>query len=190
MSTKTLKFQAIGGSLWNNFDNKYSAFLNYHQVVLCFLNFYFNNTLKSNYQVSFLWHSFFSLYEYFVHQYFNITPVLQKFLTTHYFLRQQNTALLAQQKHFCKTDFSAKVYTKRQKVHEKGNRTNPEVFKSCRKHACLVCGRSFAQKANRNRHMCLHTGLKPFMCVLCGVKFSRGDKLKLHVKKFHHDNRV
>ncbi|ESN91636.1 hypothetical protein HELRODRAFT_137145, partial [Helobdella robusta] len=53
------------------------------------------------------------------------------------------------------------------------------------KHACLICWRLFGQKANRDRHLCLHTGHKPYKCDICGEKFSRGDKLKIHKKRFH-----
>ena len=53
------------------------------------------------------------------------------------------------------------------------------------KHVCPICGRSFAQKANRDRHMCLHTGARPYPCDICGEKFSRGDKLKIHKNRSH-----
>lgn len=53
------------------------------------------------------------------------------------------------------------------------------------KHVCSICGRSFAQKANRDRHMCLHTGARPYPCDICGEKFSRGDKLKIHKNRSH-----
>ncbi|ELT94025.1 hypothetical protein CAPTEDRAFT_74845, partial [Capitella teleta] len=45
---------------------------------------------------------------------------------------------------------------------------------------CMFCAKTFAQKANRDRHVCLHTGEKPYSCPECDEKFSRGDKLKLH----------
>ena len=51
---------------------------------------------------------------------------------------------------------------------------------------CMFCPKTFAQKANRDRHICLHTGDKPYSCPECGEKFSRGDKLKLHRVRTHN----
>ena len=51
---------------------------------------------------------------------------------------------------------------------------------------CMFCPKTFAQKANRDRHVCLHTGDKPYACPECGEKFSRGDKLKLHRVRTHN----
>ena len=50
---------------------------------------------------------------------------------------------------------------------------------------CMYCPKTFAQKANRDRHMCLHTGDRPYRCPECGERFSRGDKLKMHRVRTH-----
>lgn len=50
---------------------------------------------------------------------------------------------------------------------------------------CMFCSKTFAQKANRDRHHCLHTGEKPYGCPECDEKFSRGDKLKMHRVRAH-----
>lgn len=50
---------------------------------------------------------------------------------------------------------------------------------------CMFCVKTFAQKANRDRHVCLHTGDKPYACPYCDERFSRGDKLKLHKTRVH-----
>ena len=50
---------------------------------------------------------------------------------------------------------------------------------------CMYCAKTFAQKANRDRHMCLHTGDRPYGCPECGERFSRGDKLKMHRVRTH-----
>ena len=50
---------------------------------------------------------------------------------------------------------------------------------------CMFCSKTFAQKANRDRHVCLHTGEKPYACPECSEKFSRGDKLKIHRIRAH-----
>ena len=51
--------------------------------------------------------------------------------------------------------------------------------------ACRYCSKTFAQKANRDRHMCLHTGNRPYGCPDCEERFSRGDKLKMHRIRAH-----
>ena len=51
---------------------------------------------------------------------------------------------------------------------------------------CMFCAKTFAQKANRDRHICLHTGDKPYACPECGEKFARGDKLKNHRIRTHN----
>lgn len=50
---------------------------------------------------------------------------------------------------------------------------------------CMFCSKTFAQKANRDRHHCLHTGDRPYACPECDEKFSRGDKLKMHRVRAH-----
>jgi len=50
---------------------------------------------------------------------------------------------------------------------------------------CMYCPKTFAQKANRDRHTCLHTGDRPYGCPECGERFSRGDKLKMHRVRTH-----
>lgn len=50
---------------------------------------------------------------------------------------------------------------------------------------CMFCAKTFAQKANRDRHHCLHTGDRPYGCPECDERFSRGDKLKMHRVRMH-----
>lgn len=52
---------------------------------------------------------------------------------------------------------------------------------------CCYCSKTFAQKANRDRHHCLHTGDKPYACSHCGEKFPRSDKLKIHLARVHNN---
>lgn len=67
-------------------------------------------------------------------------------------------------------------------------------FQECEAHCftehyrypCMYCTKTFAQKANRDRHLCIHTGEKPFACPECDQRFARGDKLKIHRMKWHN----
>lgn len=62
------------------------------------------------------------------------------------------------------------------KVLKKGNRAG--VF------ICQVtgCGQFFSRKEHLERHLLMHTGEKPFRCILCPKGFSREDNLKQHLK--------
>ncbi len=67
-------------------------------------------------------------------------------------------------------------------------------FQECEAHCfsehyrypCMYCTKTFAQKANRDRHICIHTGERPFACPECDQRFARGDKLKIHRMKYHN----
>jgi len=58
-------------------------------------------------------------------------------------------------------------------------------FSAHYRYPCMYCHKTFAQRPNRDRHVCIHTGEKPFDCPECNLKFSRGDKLKIHRIKVH-----
>ena len=48
---------------------------------------------------------------------------------------------------------------------------------------CTVCGKSFSDKSNLIRHMCMHAGLKPFTCTTCKLSFSQKQNLTSHMRK-------
>ena len=58
-----------------------------------------------------------------------------------------------------------------------------------RPYVCDLCGKRFAQHGNIRAHKIVHTGEKPFSCLLdnCNKRFSQLGNLKSHQNKFHAD---
>jgi len=48
-------------------------------------------------------------------------------------------------------------------------------------HRCARCGKSFSRLSLLNRHMKLHSGIKPFACTVCGWRFLQRYNLKKHM---------
>ncbi|MET4695492.1 C2H2-type zinc finger protein [Endozoicomonas lisbonensis] len=47
---------------------------------------------------------------------------------------------------------------------------------------CPQCPKSYTTQEILNRHMRVHTGVKPHQCEVCGKKFARKDVLAKHIK--------
>ena len=50
-----------------------------------------------------------------------------------------------------------------------------------RRHVCEVCDKDFACASNLTRHLCRHTGEKPFKCRVCDEEFTQQGDLTRHV---------
>lgn len=48
--------------------------------------------------------------------------------------------------------------------------------------ACHLCSRQFARKHDLQRHIRVHTGVKPYSCLNCSKSFVRTDALKRHLR--------
>lgn len=61
---------------------------------------------------------------------------------------------------------------------------NPK--QSRRKFSCSKCGLKFFKQSGLRNHEFLHTGLKPFSCLLCTRNFALEDYIRKHLKRFHN----
>ena len=52
--------------------------------------------------------------------------------------------------------------------------------------SCNICKKTFARKRNRNEHMRLHTGERPFICNICNRGFTQKHCLKEHINSKHN----
>ena len=55
-----------------------------------------------------------------------------------------------------------------------------ERSKLGKKYVCPVCGKSFNQSGNLNRHRVVHTKERPFRCNICGKGFSQKSHVRTH----------
>ena len=64
-----------------------------------------------------------------------------------------------------------------------------EVHDRSVSYQCSYCAKSFHKKANMKVHLNIHTGEKPYSCVLCGRAFGGASNLYHHKKKHHPDKK-
>lgn len=55
-----------------------------------------------------------------------------------------------------------------------------------KKHICPVCGKRCLKKSDLERHVRVHTGERPFRCIVCGNTFSQKHNLFLHRRRKGH----
>lgn len=53
---------------------------------------------------------------------------------------------------------------------------------SFQNYVCTYCGKSFNKSAHLDRHILIHTGVKPFSCNVCGQAFTQRANLKVHYR--------
>ncbi|KAM3955047.1 zinc finger and BTB domain-containing protein 41-like [Aphomia sociella] len=53
------------------------------------------------------------------------------------------------------------------------------------KHDCPVCGKQFSRPCNRERHMLVHTDVRPFECNVCGKAFKSLREKRDHIAYVH-----
>uniref|UniRef100_S4RCW1 Zinc finger protein X-linked n=1 Tax=Petromyzon marinus TaxID=7757 RepID=S4RCW1_PETMA len=52
-------------------------------------------------------------------------------------------------------------------------------------HRCPECGKAFRHPSELSKHVCIHTGEKPYACALCNYRSTCGSNLKAHVRCRH-----
>lgn len=89
-----------------------------------------------------------------------------------------------------KCEHCGKAYRKRYtynvhmtKIHGIGN---AKIKIPEKKHMCHICPGKFTDKIKLARHLCTHTGVKPFTCLVCDKKFIDKSYLKHHMKTIHN----
>ncbi|KAJ2941928.1 hypothetical protein O0L34_g10745 [Tuta absoluta] len=50
---------------------------------------------------------------------------------------------------------------------------------------CNLCGKHFSTHSNRQRHMIIHTGLRPFRCEMCEKSFKHASEKRAHITYVH-----
>ena len=54
------------------------------------------------------------------------------------------------------------------------------------KYSCQICGKFLTCQSALERHMTAHTGIKAFVCEVCGNGFTRKENLKMHRRMKNH----
>ncbi|CAG9830916.1 unnamed protein product [Diabrotica balteata] len=68
-------------------------------------------------------------------------------------------------------------------IHNIGSINIPKPEK---KFACPLCSKTFAFNNKLQKHLCTHTGIKPFKCLHCDKRFIENYYMKMHLKKKHN----
>lgn len=63
-----------------------------------------------------------------------------------------------------------------------------EVVHSPKKYSCEICLRKFSRPEKVRIHMRVHTGEKPYNCLMCYKKYQQKNDLNRHIKKKHEKN--
>lgn len=57
---------------------------------------------------------------------------------------------------------------------------NPKYLPEAKRYVCLICSKGFGKKAHYDEHLRSHSGEKPFVCDVCGQRYSQKRSLLKH----------
>ncbi|KAJ3650760.1 hypothetical protein Zmor_016840 [Zophobas morio] len=110
------------------------------------------------------------------------TFVVNDSLQKHFLAHSNQRAFVCD---ICQREYKHKrvMVLHKKRVHGVGDVKVPERVK---KHLCHMCPKSFFDRNKLAKHMCSHTGEKPYMCGVCEKKFVDKSYIKPHMKKVHN----
>lgn len=66
--------------------------------------------------------------------------------------------------------------------------TCAQANQTVKPHACTVCAHSFRLASDLKRHMCQHTGDRPFKCTMCDKQYLKHSQLRHHCLRVHKND--
>ena len=60
------------------------------------------------------------------------------------------------------------------------------VFHTVKSFPCYICGKKFTRNTKRRIHVLTHKGGKPYLCDICGARFRQSAHVERHLRTVHN----